>query len=61
MSPQHHFVVVWQDGEWFIDHGTCDVRFSEGPVWDEDIEEWRYPHTSENGNEILLDLETRLK
>lgn len=61
MSSQHHFVVVCQDGQWFIDHGTTEARFPEGPVWDEGIEDWRYAHSSEGENKMLIDLESRLR
>lgn len=48
MTLQHHFVVVVDDGKFFIDH-EVSINFDAGSVWDTETETWEdsYDHPSE--------------
>ena len=58
MALQHHFVVVVEDGEMFIDHDVS-INFDAGSVWDTEEETWEnsYDHATEyeKANELLQD------
>jgi hypothetical protein len=58
MVLQHHFVVVVEDGKFFIDH-EVSINFDAGSVWDTETETWEdsYDHPSEyeEANELLQD------
>jgi hypothetical protein len=58
MTLQHHFVVVVDDGKFFIDH-EVSINFDAGSVWDTENETWEnsYDHIIEyeKANELLQD------
>jgi hypothetical protein len=58
MALQHHFVVVVQDGKFFIDH-EVSVNYGEGRVYDTENDSWTdaYEHYKdyETANELLQD------
>jgi hypothetical protein len=58
MVLQHHFVVVVEDGKFFIDH-EVSINFDAGSIWDTETETWEdsYDHPSEyeEANELLQD------
>lgn len=59
-STKHHYFVVVAtqdgDGSWSFDtdDDTLDVRFPDGPVWDEITEEWERPLGDTHKTDVSL-------
>jgi hypothetical protein len=62
MALQHHFVVVVEDGEMFIDHDVS-INFDDGRVYDTETDQWtdayEYYEEYEKANELLQDQLTK--
>jgi hypothetical protein len=58
MALQNHFIVVVQDGKFFIDH-EVSINYDEGRVYDTETDTWTdaYEHYKnyEEANELLQD------